>query len=108
MDSVSGFFTLNRVLGAPNGRLPYPSLMVTLLFLGGVQLMSLGIISGYLERVFDETKRRPLYMVNSFDAPKNTTTEGKIASESWREPKGLDSQPVYTRRIALQRLLLTV
>lgn len=42
----------------------YPSLMVVVLFLGGVQLMSAGILGEYLGRVFNEVKRRPLYLVN--------------------------------------------
>lgn len=42
----------------------YASLMVTVLFLGGMQLISLGIIGQYLSKVFRETKQRPLYVIS--------------------------------------------
>ena len=41
----------------------YPTLIIVILFLGGLQLLSLGILGEYLGRVFHETKHRPVYLV---------------------------------------------
>lgn len=41
----------------------FPTLIIVMLFLGGVQLLSLGIIGEYLARIFNETKNRPVYLV---------------------------------------------
>ncbi len=42
----------------------YASLMLSILFMGGVQLLSIGIIGQYVGRIYTETQRRPLYLVN--------------------------------------------
>jgi glycosyltransferase involved in cell wall biosynthesis len=54
---VKTFFLGNDVPG-------YPSLIVTILFLGGIQLVFIGVLGEYLGRAFAELKQRPLYFVN--------------------------------------------
>ena len=58
----------------------YPTIMVTVLFLGGVQLLSLGILGEYLGRVFNEVKGRPGYFINSYNGKRHETDSTKQPS----------------------------
>ena len=63
---VYGVQVIVKTLIIGNPVAGYPSLMTVILFLGGVQLVTLGVIGEYLGRVFNETKRRPLYLIDHF------------------------------------------
>ena len=64
----------------------YPTIIVSILFFGGIQLISLGVIGEYLGRVYDEVKARPLYLIGEtvgIDA-----VEGDMRRSSDAHPAG--------------------
>lgn len=59
----------------------YPTLMTVMLFLGGTQLLALGIIGEYLGQIFHETKHRPIYLVDEIDGDRMIYTAERIPTE---------------------------
>ena len=72
------------VLGSPAPG--YPSLLAMVTFLGGLQLLSIGIIGEYLARMFDESKRRPLYFLKD-GQPRDSL---RLAAPFWDEYAALE------------------
>ena len=68
------FFTADSVQG-------WTSVIAVVLLLGGVQLLSLGVIGQYVARIFDETKQRPLYLVDE-------VVDGSAASNGEPQRRG--------------------
>jgi glycosyltransferase involved in cell wall biosynthesis len=61
-----GIYMMVKTLLYGNPVPGYPSLIVIILMLGGVQLIAIGILGEYLGRIFNETKQRPLYFINEY------------------------------------------
>lgn len=56
-------FVVIQVLVAGTAVMGWPTLVVLMTFLGGIQLLALGVIGEYISRIFIESKKRPIYIV---------------------------------------------
>jgi dolichol-phosphate mannosyltransferase len=60
----------------------WTSLLLVVLIMGGVQLITLGILGSYIARIYDETRGRPIYLVKESFAQRNTATAEQPAEGS--------------------------
>ena len=65
------WFTIGKIYGFSNAETGWTSLMIAVVFFGGVQLLTVGVLGQYIGILFDEVKNRPEYII---DATKNIST----------------------------------
>lgn len=68
---LCGIWVIIKTMLFGDPMLGFPSLMATILFLGGLQLLALGIIGEYIGRTFGESKRRPIYIIKDIQNRSN-------------------------------------
>ncbi len=68
------WFTLGKVYGFSNAEVGWTSIMTSIIFFGGVQLLTVGVLGQYVGILFDEIKARPEYII---DEQRNVTTANK-------------------------------
>jgi glycosyltransferase involved in cell wall biosynthesis len=78
--AIGMFFIVRRVLGIEIAQTGFTTLVTLLLFIGGVQLIGIGVLGEYLGRVYDEVKQRPNYIVKPA-SPRGATAAKPPAGE---------------------------
>ena len=61
--ALACFFIIRRLMGIEIAQTGFTTLVTLVLFIGGVQLIAIGILGEYLARIYDEVKQRPLFIV---------------------------------------------
>ena len=65
---IAGLIIILRALMFGDPTAGWPSLVVIILFIGGIQLLCLGIIGKYISKIFLETKNRPIFIIKETEA----------------------------------------
>jgi len=61
--ALGAFYATRRILGIEIAETGFTTLVTLVLFLGGIQLIGIGVLGEYLGRIYDEVKQRPLYLI---------------------------------------------
>jgi hypothetical protein len=89
----------------------WPTIVTTLLFFSGINLLSLGIVGEYIARIFDEVKGRPLYLVRQSRGQathasnlKNQSLPEQALSSDIDSSSSSDTSPIATHSPVTQPL----
>jgi dolichol-phosphate mannosyltransferase len=80
--SLASMYAVKRLVGIETAQTGFTTLVTLMLFLGGVQLIAIGLLGEYIGRVYDEVKQRPLYIVRK--------RHGLAASDPAKEKQAKD------------------
>ena len=75
-------FVIRRLAGVEQAQMGFTTLVTLVLFMGGVQLVSIGLLGEYLARIYDEVKARPLFIVRRRFPDDTDRAEGPGTAET--------------------------
>lgn len=92
------FFVLKRLLGFEVAQTGFTTLVTLVLFLGGVQLIAIGLLGEYLARIYDEVKERPLFIVKGSQGVGTDAARNDALKTFQSEQTGTDHSPPSDHR----------
>ncbi|WP_063552988.1 glycosyltransferase family 2 protein [Burkholderia territorii] len=92
-----GTFIVGRTLLFGNPVLGYPSLLSVTLFIGGIELVGIGVVGEYIGRIYDESKQRPVYLIRRRYQTHAKVIELPMARDARRPNARRRAQPARVR-----------
>ncbi|WP_175687702.1 glycosyltransferase family 2 protein [Burkholderia anthina] len=92
-----GSFIVGRTLLFGNPVLGYASLLSVTLFIGGIELVGIGVVGEYIGRIYDESKQRPVYLIRRRYQAHGKVTELPVARDARRPIARRRVQPARAR-----------